>query len=225
MSVETHLIAELPSAFTLAAIDFSWIFIAFAAISVISKLLKKQGEEPEQDPWAVGEDTPAHPPAERRRTTSPAPQKISNWEEELKRVLEGQIPTTSSPPPPLPPPIVIVEKRPPPPPPVEVKAAPRPSRVRVDKSTNEDEAGGRLAKLSEAATTQARASHLQMEMARRFQQVDQLSARGRQAAPLAHGTAPSAEVAAIRQMFRNPATVRQAVVASLILGPPRALEA
>ncbi|MBI5773440.1 MAG: hypothetical protein HZA89_06820 [Verrucomicrobia bacterium] len=211
---------------TLAAIDSFWIFIAFVAVSVISNWIKKKGEQQQEDPWTSDDETPSRPTAEPRRTAPPAPQKITNWEEELRRVLEGNIPTTSSPPPPLPPPIVVVEQRPAPPPKsFELKSAPVLSRVRVEESSDEEMQGGRLATLSQSAAAHARASHLQVQLAQRFQQSGGSTARNTSTVPVAHRAAPTAEMAAIRQLFRQPSTVRQAVVASLILGPPKALEA
>ncbi|MFA6546979.1 MAG: hypothetical protein WCS99_21360, partial [Limisphaerales bacterium] len=108
----------------LAVIDNIWVMLAIVVISAISSWLQKRNQKNGQpEPWG-GEDDQNYPSQQRggRGTAAPNPNQALNWEEELKRLLEGQPPldSTAGTPPPPPPPIVRRQTPPPPPVPVPV---------------------------------------------------------------------------------------------------------
>ena len=72
-----------------------------------------------------------------------------------------------------------------------------------------------------AASVFQKASGLDVAVAERMSKVT--GHRVAQAAVVKHKTG-SPEVAQVVSLFRNPRAARQAVIASLILGPPRGLE-
>ena len=80
---------------------------------------------------------------------------------------------------------------------------------------------GDLAKLNESRSAYERASNLDRTVAEYLgkipgQPVKPTTVLGR--------PAPSKEVAQTLSLFRNASTARQAIIASVILGPPKALE-
>src|SRR5690349_7447621 len=116
----------------LAAFDSFWIAVVIIIGSAIYNWLQKKkeanGEQaaPPRDSSRPG----ATPP--RTSTHTPRPSQPVSWEEELRRLLEGDAPVA-----PPPPPIVVVERKPAAPPPLPPKpkvqpiieiVPPRPSR-------------------------------------------------------------------------------------------------
>ena len=91
--------------------------------------------------------------------------------------------------------------------------------TRVEQISHQTE----IASLKESASAYERASHLDKAVAQRFQQLEQQ--------PVSITTTiesykkRSAEIDSVVAMLRNPKTARQAVIASVILNPPKALEA
>ena len=155
--------------------------------------------------------------------TSPGP---SSWEEELRRLLEGESPTAprptrppvviSQPPrtaPPVAPPIVrpvlISSSRP-----VPAAAAPPPMPAKIETSA------GQLASLRESRQAYERASTLDVSVAQHIQGVP---GQAVQATSVIRRPV-SAEITQAVSLFKNAQTSRQAVLASIILGPPRSLE-
>jgi hypothetical protein len=185
------------------------------------------------------EDQPK-PPANRPDPSRPRPQPgPTSWENELRRLLDnqGQAPPASAPPParPIPtrpPPIVvpqaprvitvsparpvIVLDSPPPAAPVRVRPVIVPPSLPPGVLTS----GQPLATLSEAQLAYARASQLDKAAAARIERVPgqevQLTTVVRKS------TSP--EVTQVLSLFKNPQAARQAVIAAIILGPPRAFE-
>jgi len=162
----------------------------------------------------------------------------SNWEEELRKLLEGE--TAAQPPPPArtPPPIIRREPAPAPPP-IIVREVPRhappplPTRVVVhqpqpviiaDDDHEQHEGSGHLATLEEAANAYLRGSQLQEKVAERMHQVNTQTEQHRPTAVASHRSHQSPEVAAVVGLLRQPQTARQVVIASLILAPPKAME-
>ena len=75
--------------------------------------------------------------------------------------------------------------------------------------------------MAQAASAYQEASRLDMAVAERMSAVTgQLVAQ----AAIVKRRAVSPDIAQVVSMFRNPRTARPAVIASLILGPPKALE-
>jgi hypothetical protein len=100
-----------------ASIESFFVFLVIAAISALANWLKNRGEK--ETDWSDLETPPptrrtppsgrSTPPSMPRPTTGTSPS--SNWEEELRRMLEGTVPTA---PRPAPPPIVVQERKTPP---------------------------------------------------------------------------------------------------------------
>jgi hypothetical protein len=105
-----------------ASIESFFIFLLIAAGSAVFNWFKNRGENGTD--WS---ETEAPPPGRRppvfKTPTAPAvprPTQTTNWEEELRRMLEGTIPTTRTPPP-----VVIQERKTPP----AISRPPAPERV------------------------------------------------------------------------------------------------
>ena len=251
----------------LASIESFFIFLLIAGASAVFNWLKKRGED--QTEWS-GNELP--PPTRResgaeRLPASPVskPTKASTWEEELRRMLEGTVPTTQSP---APPPVVVQERRAPPPisrqsaparpePPTmslpktfeqkyykahcnycdehiefpasameEVISCPhchRPTVLRPFENTRVETLAHQnvLSEFKSSAHAFEEASQLSQRVAAHmheagYKPVELTSIQStKQLWP---------EVAETKALFKNAKTVRQAMIASLILGPPKALE-
>ena len=222
----------------LAGIDSFWVaLVIIIGSSIYNWLQKRKGagndQEP-QPPLPAGRkgQTPT-------RTQQPAPRqsKSVSWEEELRRLLEGDAPVA----PPLP--LIIVEKKPPatvtPPAPARARpmveeSSPAPVRPlvtlsesasahqRVEQLNKRVEAHmGRVASMAAAASAFQKASGLDVAIEDRMSKVT--GQHVAQAAVVQHKAVPP-DVAQVVALFRGPRTARQAIIASLILGPPRGLE-
>jgi exonuclease VII small subunit len=210
-----------------AAVDTIVALLVFLAIAAVSSWLKKrqQGDR---------EDGPSPP--------SQAPSKPAGWEEELRRLLEGDEP--SPPPPP---------RRPPPPPPVApappVRPAPLPRATRqADAGEMDKGLTVELPVLTQSAQSYERASQLEQQVeqfmhrraalstsAAAFQRASQLDVKVsehlRQAVEQAstlsqikRTRSSSPEVTHALALLRHRSSVRSALLASVILGRPKALE-
>lgn len=174
-------------------------------------------------------DTP--PQRDRPDPSRPRPQaRPTAWEDELRRLLENQSSPTVAPPPPRPPatlipqtPRVITVMTPPPvtasAPAIPVRQArpiiappPLPPGIELQ---NRD-----LASLSESKQAYARASQIDKSAAERIERTP--------GQPVQTTTvtrrAVSPEVTQVLSLFKNARTTRQAVIAQVLLGPPRAFE-
>lgn len=220
-----------------AAIDSFWVVVAIAIGSAIYNWLQKRNQALE-DQESQSPPEPSQPRSKPARTPPPAPRqaKATSWEEELRRLLEGESPEAP------PPPVIVFEERPPaaaPQPPAKARpvieqAPPAPVRPlvtlaesaaayqRAEQLDKKVEAQlGRVGSMAEAASALQKASGLDVAVAERMSKVTgQLVA---QAAVVQH-RAVSTDVARVVAMFRDPRSARQAVLASLILGPPKALD-
>ena len=90
--------------------------------------------------------------------------------------------------------------------------------TRVEQITHQTE----IASLKESASAYERASHLDKAVAQRFQQLEQQPVA---ITSVENYKKRSAEIDSVVAMLRNPKTARQAVIASVVLNPPKALEA
>jgi hypothetical protein len=164
------------------------------------------------------------------------PRPLSPWEQELERVLRGE--RRPAAPPPLPqydaPPVPVIVSpaypRPLPEPPLEA-FPPLLSREAINESGDLEAADlesapmptAPLASLESAATAYLRGSTLDRRVAGEMTRVDQRIAHAAPTAvPVNQGMSP--DLRALIAGLRRPATARQAIIASLILGKPRALE-
>ena len=223
----------------LAITDNPYVVLAIVIISALTSWYQKRSKKNEQhEPWGGEDDATPRP---QRTSTASQPNQPLNWEEELKRLMEGQPPldsTASTPP--SPPPIIRRQTPPPPPLPVRVERESlptedewQPSRESAptpwqDVSLDSQPAPTKpLASLEHSTHAYQRATRLHETVAARMQRVDeQTEKHGR---PLTRPTvvqrdAGSADARAVVALLRQPATARQALLASFVLAPPKALE-
>jgi hypothetical protein len=225
--------------------------LVLAAITGLSNWLqqrrkdKEAGWPPERRPLAPPrpgspESRPGPPPV----TAPPPPRPAFNWEEELRRLLEGEPsapPTVEAAPPPTPSPTPPPPVRPTPVPAAPAEAPPpRPARplakplapprspVRFPEEAEAlDEAPApsfQLAAMEQSAAAHKRASRLDIQTTARLQAVAARTAEPVPAQPAARLRGRSAEAAQVVGQLRHPRSARQVVLASVILGPPKALE-
>lgn len=206
--------------------------IVIVVIAAIATWFKKLGQTPDTDEDSRTRRSITTPrptqPGQPRPSAAPRPQSGPvSWEEELRRLLEGDTP--AAPPPMRPPPVVITQApraippappplmRPtfaPPPRPVPVIVSPPPVPVTFAAPSRG------LATLQESSQAYERASALDTTVAQFMQGVSdhpvQLTRVVRQQ------TSP--ELLQAISLFQNARSARQAIIASIILGPPKALE-
>jgi len=226
--------------------------LVFLLISGAAAWLKRRQHTDEptsspEPPPASPRPVPGAPPSEAPRC---AP--TSSWEEELRRLLEGETPlppprpvpspARPQPPPPIqpqrlppaprsvPPPLprpVVITPLPAPPPPLSAKPAARPPRkvVAVSPLAESAEApSARLATMAASTAALRRASHLHDGVARHLEQADAQTEHHLVKTPASWQRSASLDLARAVSLTRSPRSARQAVVAAVILGPPKALE-
>ncbi len=238
-------ITVVPGGCLAVTTDNIWVMLAIVVISALASWVQgrnKKGDQPQ--PWG-GEDDESYRPQPPPPTRAPqsAPGQPLNWEEELKRLLEGKPPldTTASPPPPPPPPIVR-RHTPPPPPPLPERVAResqpmdyegRPSRESAptpwqDVALDSQPAPTKpLARLDHSTHAYQRATHLHETVAAHLQRVgEQTEKHGKPltVSTVARRDAGSPDARAVVGLLRQPATARQALLASFVLAPPKSLE-
>jgi len=221
MSLFAHILADKSdsAAPLLGGINTFWILIAIAIGSTVAEWWKKR-KQPGQTDSSLRD--PSSPPA------PPQPTAPSDWEEELRRLLGGEPPVTKPPPVAAPPPLrpVIIHE---PAKPISIgvvslpAAQPVPSLAEPVFVHAEKSVAVSLPALQESITAYQRASHLHEEVAGHLRRVEEMTHHHVANVPTALHQAPSAESVQTISMIRNPNTARQAIIASLILGPPKAL--
>ena len=182
----------------LAELNVIGIIIAIV-VTIVASLVKKK--QPANE-WELP------PELKPQRDPRPQPPKASRWEEELRRVLEQSHP--------VPPPIV----RPAVPPPLMQVEEYQPSS---DEGAHEEPAVPRLHTFTEASENYTHAASL---LQRTQEQLHQLHGpTHRAAAPASvHHVEVAPEIRELLKTLRQPHGARAAILASVILGPPRALE-
>ena len=191
--------------------------VVVVVISILSSWWKKKRGEPEDEsnPWPgyPPRHKPQAPPAG-RPAPPPSPSQASNWEEELRRLLQGEESAR-----PAPPPVVVQQSRPAPPPLPPPVPASRP--VNALESDPDMDKGLAVPSLEQSAQAFLRASQIETKVAAHMQRVDQ-QVTTHQKVSLKKVAPP-----AIRQaigLVRNRQSQRAAIIAGLILGPPKAME-
>lgn len=221
-----------------AAADTLITLLIFAAIAIISSWWKKRQRDQESDSWGDGRG-PA-PPLPSRRGKAP-PAQPTNWEEELRRLLQGE----EAAPPSAPPPPPVAPSRPAPKPPPVPR---RPVVVVREEGEMEKGLAVELPKLAESArsylrakslehrveehlrqraglatsaSAYAQASRLDVKVAEHLRHVTEDAARS----PVPHRERAAApESVVVRAMLHDRRAARSAILAAVILGPPRSLE-
>lgn len=218
--------------------------LAIVVISALSSWVQKRNKKGGQaEPWG-GEDDEAYRQQPRPGGATPPPPNPNpalNWEEELKRLLEGKPPLDSTPSTPPPPPPIVRRTPPPPPPPLPERAS------RESEGIDEESLASRessspwrgtsydslpeptkpLAHLEHSTQAYQRATQLHETVAAHLRRVDeQTEKHGRPLlAPRAiRREGGSADARAVVALLRQPATARQALLASFVLAPPKSLE-
>lgn len=223
-----------------ASLESLIVFVVILAISALGNWLKTrkgQGAEGPGDQETPG-PLPRRPgaPARGPTETGPAPEPVFDLERELRRMF-GQEPDA----PPTPPPPVLAPKpvAPPASPPRRTAREIRegldeeyvpltlPETTHFPKTARAlDQAGSpafELAQLEESRTAYQRASSLESAVQTKL---DAVRPGGTHALDpeFARSVARSAELAQVLSSLRHPRTARQAILASVILGPPRGSE-
>jgi hypothetical protein len=195
------------------------IIVAGSAIYNWIKRRQEDAEEREREtnPDAPNRRPPPIPPERREQTGG-------GWEEELRRLLQGDSPTPaprppiSRPKPPAPPPVIK---------PVAESAAPRPflarSSIPVPDLGREMDTGlaVRPVSLDQATAAHERASQLQAGVVQRMQDTA-AKVSGHARTPVGIRRATNAD--RLRSLLRQKESQRTIILASIILGPPRAME-
>lgn len=189
----------------LAELNIIGLIIAIV-VAIIASFIKKKTTDEE---WEV----PPELKPRRPQPSQPARTPARSWEEELRQILaEGRQPP--------PPPIVRIEPPVPPPMPVtqdEYQRSP-------GEGYSEEPSVPRLHTFTEAAESHAHAASL---LQRTQEQLHQLHSTTHRAAPPAsvHHVEVAPEIRELLKTLRQPQGARSAILASVILGPPRALSA
>jgi hypothetical protein len=189
--------------------DFIGLFV-FVLVAIVSMLFKKK--EKQEEDFDL-------PPELKPRRPQPPPV-AKSWEAELRRLLENR-----------PPPPPVVRHAPPPtpvsaPPPI----APSPWAERESHAPVSPPARARHPESAAAFTAEgemcepdaqfAGATHLQERVAHHLADVT----RHRVSSTQVQHRGASREAAHARELVRTPRGARAAIIASIILGPPKALE-
>jgi hypothetical protein len=208
-------------------VTFVIIVVASGVISVLKKkgMIKGLEEQPRDEP-----PKPASTPQPRRPMATPtqAPRPAAtSWEAELRRLLEGEAP------PPVRPRPVVVAQPPVTPPivrptavkPVIVRPVPAmihrpvPARMPSPASSPVEISAKELAPMTESRQAYERASQLDKAVAEHIERVP-----GQRVLATSVIRRPvSPEVTQVVALFKNARTARQAVIASVIFSPPRAM--
>lgn len=208
------------------------IFAIGGAISNWQKKKQREAEAARKGNSSADTPEPATPSAREAQTTpppiAPRPVRPVSWEDEFRRLFNedapGRPPQAPRPvaPPPVRPAVVSVPRAVGVPPPVRpafvTVSSPSPTPLPVPTVTSIESRD--LAPLAESRSSYARASQLDIAMASHIRRV-----------PGAHVELTfvqrpddSPEVTRAVGLFKNARTARQAVMASFILNPPKALE-
>lgn len=194
--------------------------VVILLLSGLSNWLRQRKQLPGEPGDAEGPPPPLRPLRRDRGPAESAPAEPPfDLERELRRLF-GEEPQ----PPPPPPPIVVPAPAPPSPPPLAPEAETWEAResesapVRLPAALAEAEAAyQRASALDELAQAKIEAARARAEAAKAL--------AGRQpAATVARWRTGAPEVEAVRAALQSPRTARQAVLAAIILGPPKALE-
>jgi hypothetical protein len=201
--------------------------LIFIGIAIFSSWLKRRQQADEDQPWPTSPTKRSTPPPSApasQRPAQPRPTKSVSWEEELRRLLEGEQPAA-----PPPPPVIVHEPRRVPAPPPLPTAPARPTRpaarpvITPVLEIDEEQVGipVQLPGLTESASAYERATQLDLKVAERLRQAsDQVTK---------HSVTPVARTerrqgTAVAALFRDRTSLRAAMIASFVLGPPKAIE-
>lgn len=195
------------------------IFLLFIVGSIISSVIqhkKKKAEEQQQRELEELTGTPRGAAAAPRKPETSWPQTAGDWQEQLRRMLEGD-----APPPVIKPVLLPPQQKPPsqqkPQQPRSSKPSPPPLRTEVAK--------GDIAlhsPLKESPQRSNRASNLHENVQKRMRAIrDKTSVPAQTAFNRAR---PKLQSDVVRRLRRSRTSIREAFIASLIFSPPKAVE-
>jgi hypothetical protein len=200
------------------AIPNQLIFLLVVVVlSMLHSWWKKRKGEPETE--GESESWPGEKPG-RTTSTSPAgrptppPSKAASWEEELRRLLQGEEPARPSSPP-------VVVQLPPPLPRAVARPALRPVVIQQIDPDMEKGLPVKMPTLEHSAQAFLRASQLESKVATHMQRVDQ-QVTTHQKIELRKQIAP--EIRQAISLVRQRQSQRAAIIAGIVLGPPKAME-
>src|SRR5262245_62016304 len=189
------------------------LLLVLGSLYALQAWWKKKAEKEEAEappPWPGQQQSgPARPQPPAR---PPAQTPAARWEEELRRLLEGDSAK------PAPPPVVMM---PPPLPPQSPRKPVAPKPVVVVDRDMETGLPVRMPKLEHSAQAFLRASQLESKVAEQMRRVEQ-QVTAHKTVESRRGVSPD-----IRQaigLVRNRQSQRAAIIAGIVLGPPKALE-
>jgi hypothetical protein len=201
--------------------------LVLVLLSAASGWLKKRSENQENE---------TQPPPQVTGRTNPPPRQVPSgggtpqprpatrsWEEELRRLLEGESPPAPPPPPQAPP---SLPSRPQPPPVIAVPPVSRPRQPIPASPVLQpiEHLAPVSVDLRETSTARMQTQRLQGRAAAELKRAEALVARRLSQSRVMHRGGSTAEIAAARGWFKSPEAARQAVVVSVILGPPVGLQ-
>lgn len=176
-----------------------------------SKAEKEQADAP--PPWPGQKPPPSPGPGPGQPPAGqPAPTPAARWEEELRRLLEGGAPK------PTPPPVAPV---PPPLPPKPPRKSLVPKPVVVTDADMETGLPVRMPTLEKSAQAFLRASRLESKVAEHMQRVSNQVTTHKKI-ELRRDISP--EIRQAVGLVRQRQSQRAAIIAGMVLGPPKALE-
>ena len=235
-----------------------FLFLLFMGASALFNWLKKRQEQKEAEKlsaestagrqtassWEQPDDLDDTEYAAPVGVESPSPAQppARSWEEELKRLLEGDFsnppPAQKAEPPPLP--EIVVVPTPPPQPQVRREPVRRPARASAlpalpaifsrrgqteDSPSHETHAGyGHLKPLRHAAKAYDRATHLSDLVAAKLAAMDSKTAFLPPETKAIRRRVRSKEMASVLKLLRTPDSARQIIIAQTVLGQPKGLE-
>jgi hypothetical protein len=210
-------------------VDSIWTIVIIVVISIVSSWLKKKGGlTDEVEDW-TRRDTPPEPP---RRPASPIdpfgasgtiprqqsssappplpPPQMAGWEDRLRKTLAGQGIPVPMPPKSAQAPSPFIQ-------PAKL-VIPTQMVIRTRVEEREGPGGKPLANFTQAETRYFHASQLQEQVARHMQGIDAATRRHKAAAAIVPERRP------LIRLLKTRASMKEAIIASVLLGPPRALE-
>lgn len=234
--------------FFAASFESLLVFLAIILLSALSNWIKQRQERKQEELAEREAELPGRPLPPAAEPVEDRPRQTRDWEEELRRLFEGDREEKAPPPLPRPvsrpvvietvetpqarPPIVVNSPRVPSPQPAPTSAKGLPAEVRRTPvlteprtSTASPVAKSPVASLSGASKAYERASHLREFATSRLRAAVRQTEHAR---PSSQVRVPrevaTPEVAALLSLLRHPYSARQAILAGVVLGPPKALE-
>ena len=196
--------------------------LAVLVIMAISSWLQKKAET-QQRPGPPGSGQRPKPallnqPPPPAGSGQPGPSRKSDWQEELRRLLEGDAPPVQPPPP------MVVQETRHPVAPVVISLPRHSAPPKLAPALDEEEEGPLTSRLTDAAHAYRKAQQLHEETAGKLQQIADQARQHRPGKAAGRRAGRSPEIASAISLVRNPASVRQAFVASIIFSAPKGLE-